>query len=378
MKKKPLVNVVIPTYNRPYYLRRVLDYYGKYGQNYNIIVADSSSDENKKVNRKIISSFSNLNILYKDGYPSKINPGIKIVDAIKDANEEYCVFCADDDFVIPNGINKCVDFLKRNPDFTVAHGCYIGFRLKKSKRKKEEFYWTPGYSYQSVTFPDARSRLIFHFSNYCPTFYAVHRTDFLRMILKETAKFTNDTLFYEFLPSMLSLIYGKMKRLDVLYAARETMPVFKRKRRDFMRVFIKAGTYDEKYARFKDCLSTHLGREARLTIEDSREAVDSGMSAYLSRYITGKSRNVLVGKIKKVVDYLGLPHWIDSGIKRLYRRLFLPKEARKAVLRSSSDAHFKDNGAFNEICLHVLSFSKEQWKNKRNLKMRKRLPGGIR
>jgi len=51
--------IIIPTYNRPDYLRRILSYYNEYGRDYNIIVADSSSDENKKMNKETISLLSN-------------------------------------------------------------------------------------------------------------------------------------------------------------------------------------------------------------------------------------------------------------------------------------------------------------------------------
>ena len=49
----PKVSIIIPTYNRPAYLRRILDYYDSFGEDFKIIVADSSSDENKiKKNRE--------------------------------------------------------------------------------------------------------------------------------------------------------------------------------------------------------------------------------------------------------------------------------------------------------------------------------------
>ena len=50
--------ILIPTYNRSDYLRRILSYYNEYGGNYNIIVADSGSDETKKMNKETISSLS--------------------------------------------------------------------------------------------------------------------------------------------------------------------------------------------------------------------------------------------------------------------------------------------------------------------------------
>ncbi|MBA7581945.1 hypothetical protein ES708_23862 [subsurface metagenome] len=48
-KMNNLCTIIIPTYNRPDRLKRLLDYYNKYGKNFNIIVADSSSKENKRL-----------------------------------------------------------------------------------------------------------------------------------------------------------------------------------------------------------------------------------------------------------------------------------------------------------------------------------------
>ena len=343
--------IIIPTYNRPEYLRRILNYYNEYGKDYNIIVADSSSDENKKRNGKIISSFSSINISYID-YPSEINPSYKIADALNHVNTKYCVLCADDDFVTPKGINQSVDFLEKNPDFTVAHGYYISFYLKTDEGKKQQFCWQPIYPYKSITFPDAKSRLNFHSSNYTiPTFYGVHRTDFLKMIYKETTKFTDDYRFGELLPSMLTLIYGKMKRLDVFYAARERISGSGGGTAENLRDFVRAGTYDEKYAKFRGCLATHLSKKSLLDVEESKRVVDDAMSAYMKK-------KFLINKMSNALDYLRLPDWIDEGIRTLYRKLFLSKQMRMDDFRSHMDISYsKYYDDFNKIRLHVLSYS---------------------
>ena len=350
--------IIIPTYNRPEYLRRILSYYNEYGGNYNIIVADSSSDENKKINTKNISSFSNLNILHLSDYPSKINPVHKIVDAINYVEEKYCVLCADDDFITPKGINRSVDFLEKNPDFTVAHGYYIFFYLKTDERKKQQFCWQPIYPYKSITFPDAKSRLNFHSSNYTiPTFYGVHRTDFLKMIYKETTKFTNDYRFGELLPSMLTLVYGKMKHLDVFFAARENIPGSTGQNCENLSDFIKAGTYDEKYAKFRDCLATHLTKKSQLDLEEAKSVIDDAMAAYMRRYISNKThyKGILIQKMANFLDNLRLPNWIDEGIRTSYRRLFVPKQRNDSPIFSDNSSKYYDD--FNKIRLHVLSYS---------------------
>lgn len=257
-------NIIIPTFNRPSYLKRILSYYRDSETAYNIIVADSSSDENKELNKKTISSVSNLAIKYLDNYSIEINTHHKMADAINYAGEKYCVFCADDDFITPNGINQSVDFLEQNSDFTVAHGSYISFHLKTDDREKQQFCWKPADSDESITLAEAESRLIFHFSNYNPTIFAVHRTELLKMVYNEALKSKVDPLFFgELLPSMLTLVYGKMKRLDVLYAARDCGSI----RNGYwpsLRDAIKAGIYDEEYAKFRDCLAMHLSQQSRL------------------------------------------------------------------------------------------------------------------
>ena len=354
-------SIIIPTYNRPGYLKRILSYYSDYQIAYNIIVADSSSDEVKKVNEKTISLFTNKSISHLSNYPSTIEPLYKIADAVNHVNTEYCVFCADDDFITPNGINQSVDFLEKNPDFTVAHGYYIYFYLKIGEEGKERFYWKPLYSHESIIFPDAKVRLNYLLSNYSQsTFYAVHRTDFLKMIFDETARFTNDDVFGELLPLMLTLIYGKIKCLDVFYGAHEyvldlagqgTWMKFKD--------FIKTGTCNEKYARVRDCSSAHLSKQAQVDIKESKKVVDKALSACIKNFYP---KLILINKMKDILDYLRLPDWMDKGIRSLYRKLFLPRSSNLPLYISQiftdSPPSSEYYDGFDEVRLHVLSHSK--------------------
>ena len=343
-------NIIIPTFNRPVYLKRILSYYSDSETAYNIIVADSSSDENKELNKKTISAVSNLAIQYLDDYPTKINSHHKLADVVNYAEGKYCLFCADDDFVTPNGINQSVDFLEQNPDFTVAHGQYIGFYLEDDDREKQQFCWKPVDSHESITFPEAKNRLIFHFSNYNPTIFAVHRTELLKMVYKEALKSKVDPLFFgELLPSMLTLIYGKMKRLDVLYAARDSGSI----RCGYwpsLKDAIKAGIFNEEYAKFRDCLSIHLSQQSQLDMEKSRKVVDDAMSAYMKKYYPSKSKKGYI------LDYLRLPDRIDKEIRGLYTELTGSRYVKKYSIDMPPSSKYYDD--FSRIRHHVLSYSK--------------------
>ena len=294
------LSIIIPTYNRPKYLRRILSYYDEYRGDYNIIVADSSSDENKKLNSKNVMIFPELNIQHFDNYSPKINLSHKISDVLNYVNTKYSVLCADDDFITVNGICKSVDFLERNPDISCAHGHYISFYLKFDRVKKQQFCWTPIYPNKSINFSTAKSRLNFHFSNYYPTLYAVHRTNLLKMIFSETIKYTEDDQFGELLPSMLDLIYGKMKKLDVLYSAREFIPNSCGRTSKNLLDFIKDGTYDDKYAKFRECLAKTLVSEEDISKEKAQKLIDKAINKYLG---SSMFKLKLKAGLKRIVEH---------------------------------------------------------------------------
>lgn len=342
--------ILIPTYNRPHYLQRILGYYDSFREKFNIIVADSSSDENKKLNKKTISSVSNIDIKYLNHYSTEINPHHKFADMVTYAEGKYCVFCADDDFVVPNGIKQSVIFLEKNPDFTAAHGHYIAFWLKEENKNEQKLPCRPIYPYKSITAHDAKERLVLHFADYYPTIYAVHRTDFFKMIYQELLISDVDPMqFGELLPDMLTVIYGKMKRLDVFYAARQAESRVAYWPSLFE--YIEAGKYESEYIKFKNCLTFHLSRNSELDVEASKKVVDDAMAIYMKKYFD------FIHKMGKKLDHLRLPDWIDKGIRELYRKLSLPKQMNNFPIFSDTSSQYYDD--FDKIRLHVLSYSKK-------------------
>jgi glycosyltransferase domain-containing protein len=354
--------IVIPTHNRPKYLRRILSYYNEYGRNYDIIVADSSSDENKKINEKSISLFSSIDILHIKKYSSNISPYYKIADALNHVKTKYCVFCADDDFITPNGIKQSIEFLDKNQSFTVAHGIYISFYLKPDTKGKLQFHYFPSYEHIPIYYPDAKSRLFFYLSNFCfssSLFYAVYRTDFSKMVFKEVLEFSDGDLFGEYLISALTLIYGKMKCLDVFYAARELMPDAAKRINKNLKEFEKDGTYGKKYTKFRQCLAMHLSRNSQLDVEESKRVIDNVMSLHMRKFYYSYKR-ILISKMRHVLNYLRLPDWMDIEIRRLYITLFVLKQIRMDDFTSSLDqpsSKYYDD--FNTIRHYVLQHSKK-------------------
>lgn len=355
--------ILIPTYNRPNYLRRLLSYYNKFGENYNMIIADSSSNENKKLNKNIISKFSKLNIFYIDKYSPTVRGYQKLLDAINQVKTKYSVFCADDDFITPNGINQSVDFLEKNPDFTTAHGYYISFCFGTNKMGRKILYQLHIYPYKSISFANVKDRLFFHFSSYYPTIYAVHRTDLFKLIFKDAVGFTDDYRFGELLPSMLDLIYGKMKKLDVLYSARERIVGSVGQTSKNLNDFIKNGTYEKKYNKFRDCLAKHLIKNSQINCEEAKELIDKAMSVYLEKSYSKSFKGILIGKMSNLLNALDLPESANRNIRMLYRKIYTLKynldnlkkiEDFKNKFESPDSKYFDD---FEKIRSHVLLYA---------------------
>ena len=134
------LTLVIPTYNRNYYLSRCLWYHAHFpfGQ---IIVADSSPEEKKVVNRETVAKVREIfgaDILYLEYEPETEKYGGDIYrkwgDAVMHVETEYSQICGDKEYIIPSTLNSEIEFLDNNLEYVSAvDKKYL--LLQNSKRK---------------------------------------------------------------------------------------------------------------------------------------------------------------------------------------------------------------------------------------------------
>ena len=124
------LTIVIPTYNRNYYLSRCLWYHAHFpfGE---IIVADSSPEEKKVVNRETVAKVREMfgaNVRYLEYEPETEKYGGDIYrkwgDAVQHVETEYSLSCADKEFLIPTTVAESIRFLIDHPDYSIADGRY--------------------------------------------------------------------------------------------------------------------------------------------------------------------------------------------------------------------------------------------------------------
>lgn len=113
----PLVSVIIPTYNRPFYLQEALKSAARQTyQNLEIIVSDNCSSENPEA---IVESFQDSRIQF---WRNKTNIGMcaNVMNAFKRAQGKYVACLNDDDMWNEDFLAKLIPHLEANPTLNLA------------------------------------------------------------------------------------------------------------------------------------------------------------------------------------------------------------------------------------------------------------------
>jgi len=117
--ENPLVSVIIPTYNRDYYLRLTLaSIANQTYQNFEVFIIDDGSPNDEA--QKNCEGFPKVTYIK---IPNSGGPAKPRNVAIQKAKGKYIAFVDDDDIWLPTKLEKQVAILEQNPDFGLVHGC---------------------------------------------------------------------------------------------------------------------------------------------------------------------------------------------------------------------------------------------------------------
>ncbi|OGN02461.1 MAG: hypothetical protein A2655_01920 [Candidatus Yanofskybacteria bacterium RIFCSPHIGHO2_01_FULL_43_42] len=348
------VTIIIPVHNRILFLPQILEYYRYFKDRIKprIIVADSSSPENLNQNGDVIKKFNDVNVAHIPIQGTNRTLFHKIAEALDSVETEFCVCCADDDFITASGLEKAVEFLKNNKDFVAAHGNYISFYTKSSfSNNHEEFYWQPIYSDHSIKANLPSERLTDQFLNYKQTLYAVHRTGVLKNIYREImANLDTEVkvlLFSELLSAMLVSIAGKIKDLDVFYSARREHATYQGQhiKWPLIRDYAKDGRLEGESVEFKECIvMSLLEAQPGLSQREAGIIVNEGFNASLKIGLPPDRFRHLVLNTSNFLKDKNAPPWTYNMLKKIYRTFVPVKRGGKAGDFSGTDlAQYNDD-----------------------------------
>lgn len=224
-EKKDLANLnkltlIIPTYNRNYYLSRCLWYHAHFpfGQ---IIVADSSQEEKKAVNHLNVGKIRTIfgrNIQYLEYEPEVEIYGGDIYqkwgDAVQHATEKYSLICIDKSFLNIDSTLQKLEFLEKNLDYSSTQG--IWYTMEQNNLS--DYHCKYARDYYPPINPDHDDAIMRYIKSigqkdsFNNQLFALFRTDLHKHIYQPIINGDiKDIRYGELAVSLLPLVNGKHK-----------------------------------------------------------------------------------------------------------------------------------------------------------------------
>ncbi len=249
IKNLKKLTIILTTHNSRYnFILRSLDHYHNEYKKYNlkIIISDSGKLKNfKTLKEKIIKKKYNLDLKFihfksnqnhnkitrdengkvKYQYVERLKLAIKLVKT------EFVVIAADDDFYFPNYFNKSINFLTNKKDFGSVYGHVLKFELNNFVAfGKINKIWiskenNPPNPWLEDKFYDKRLNNLGKNPWSWFAWYSVQRTTLLKTILIDAQKNNIDGYLFEKYVSFCVATLYRVKKLNILYSARQQNPV---------------------------------------------------------------------------------------------------------------------------------------------------------
>ena len=143
-------------------------------------------------------------------FPSETHPFDKFREGLHKVTTEFCALCADDDLVLLDCVQRCLDALRSNPSASVAQGYSFSFLCQHDGDMDlgNILYFTP-----TIDDSTPLARLAKLFARYQAATYGNYRTPVLQRIF-DTLKPMRSILARELLGTALAAIEGPMIRVS--------------------------------------------------------------------------------------------------------------------------------------------------------------------
>lgn len=214
-----MLTLVIPTFNRPEYLKVLFDYYVSVSFPYKIIVVDSSSpDLSDSVSSLVAhySSFLDCQIFYK---PS-LKPTEAVASVVEFINTPFSIMTGDDDFLEVSSLRQGIQFLSSNNDFSTYGGLVFSVFVSRSNSR----FLFHGIQPVNKIFRLSLSlspldRLIDCFNPWNPCTFSLSRTECFKRVFQLTSQLKFEVspdsfMLDEWSVNGLFLIYGKQYKSE--------------------------------------------------------------------------------------------------------------------------------------------------------------------
>lgn len=333
------LSLLLPTMNRSDFLIRLLNYYRSVGFQGYLCIGDSSNAEHLLAAKKAIETLQGkLNIYYRE-YPDTNN-----ARCLQQLNElaptDYCALIADDDYLVPDALEKCISFLDNHPDYSAAHGQGIAVRLQPSG-VHGQVASIVRYQQTVSEGETASRRIIDLLGDYQVALFSVHRTGTWRKMYQDITSLT-DIRFTELLPGCLSVVYGKVKELDCFYLVRQSHD--RRYMLPGKTEWMARPDYLSSYQVFFDCITRELARQDGISIDKAKALIEQAFLLYLASLVEPWQDRLGIPRLMKAATVIPGARQVWRASQRVLRafRLAGRDEISLKTLLDASSPDYAD------------------------------------
>jgi glycosyltransferase domain-containing protein len=286
-------SLIIPTFNGTPFLARTLDYLAEVGYKGEIVLSDNSAPEHRSFVESCPRRHPQLAITVAV-YPEPTRFLDKMSRTLESLSARYVMLHAQDDFVLPEAANSCVQVLESRPDYSVSRGRIVAFDLgdPSTERSASARPRMIPYTMRAYEQGDPVARVLAHIESYASTFYSVHRRTNLIESYAYTEANTKSVIFFQYLSSAIAALQGKIHCSDQLFYVRQ------RHRRSWSKdrpeghhehwpMLLVSPRYSSYYQEFRDALSALAAERLRTVPDDFARQLDTACVSLLKRSLCG-------------------------------------------------------------------------------------------
>ena len=332
------VAILIPTMNRSEFIIRQLRYYASVKSPHPIYIGDASDKTHReKMEEEIRKLRREISVHYYH-WP-ELNDRQTIKKLGETATESFCAYNGDDDFLIPNSLTICANFLRENPEYRTTQGKAILFLLEDcgayGKIKTLGPYWLR----KEANVVTGRERLLDFSRNYWVPQFSVHRTE---EFVKDSEHYgsVQDKSFGELVHTHTFMIRGKTRFVDCLYLVRQAHD--KRYLLPDIYDWITSKNWYPSYKLFINALTQALIEVDNIDEEKAREVVKEAFLTRLENGFRAKFANNKNGFLMRMKNVAKQVPCVRSAYNILRSMCYPSKHLSLSVLLSKRSPYHKD------------------------------------
>lgn len=330
--------------NKPDFIIRQIKYYVSLRSPHPVYIGDDSDEQRAGILKQAIEKFKDkleINYYHKQWPPSQADCELKLVSSIK---EKYTVFSGDDDFLIPDSLTKCAEFLENNSNYSLTTGLAVSFNLDRSG-PYGQITSMSDYRRPEVTEETAGERLLDYLTTYHVTLFSVGRTIDLKRDWELSLQAKERSFQTEIMPGCLAVTRGKTKTLNYLAIVRQMHDT----RQPSPDIFDWLARLDwaETYQYFSETLAKEISEKDGLSESEAKNIIKKALWVYIQKHLASKygqikqKHTVLEKAGKKVLKKI-FPISKNIFLKYLKPRLKTGQPSLHYEVRQPWSRHYQD------------------------------------